>query len=361
LSAAEDLLGALPRLASLEHRRPDGDGAILLGLLLNERPLLQLFPLLKELAGQLEPGEALILGMLDPDWVLARSGRRPWPGEGIDFEGQSWIHRPLRQLFELCARLGLRLQCPRSLPGEPPLILASAIKEECAPSHGAIVAGGCPRASLESVPAESLDDRCERKYGVASPYRRFDRLEEPEILDDWLAALRRLEATASSSPLALSLGCNDGRELDLLADFGYSEDALYGIDAAPSAVAAARERFPGGHFFQEDLARLKELGLPRFGLVLLLNLLQCTTLDRGALLRDLTPLLAERCGVLVSIPNCHLSPWGVLRQPLDPRDPRRDRSLVHKDLRYLTRFFYRAGFRKVESFGSYDALLVAWR
>ncbi|MEZ6196634.1 MAG: hypothetical protein R3F20_13060 [Planctomycetota bacterium] len=61
----------------------------------------------------------------------------------------------------------------------------------------------------------------------------------------------------------------------------------------------------------------------------------------------------------MSIPDCHLGPHDVLRRPRDRRDPRADRSLVHKDVRFLARFFHRARFREIETFGSYDVFLLA--
>ena len=75
----------------------------------------------------------------------------------------------------------------------------------------------------------------------------------------------------------------------------------------------------------------------------------------------LTDLNPTENRLLASIPNCHFGPEDILRRPLRRDDPRHDRSLVHKDLRYLTRELYRSGFETVESFGTYDAFLLARR
>ena len=95
--------------------------------------------------------------------------------------------------------------------------------------------------------------------------------------------------------------------------------------------------------------------------VLLLNVLQCTDVDRDRLLESLRKRLAPRCGVLASVPNCHFGEEDILRRPRRRDHPRHDRSLVHKDLRFLTRWFYRSGFQQVESFGTYDAFVLGRR
>jgi len=83
--------------------------------------------------------------------------------------------------------------------------------------------------------------------------------------------------------------------------------------------------------------------------------------DRDRLLEQLKNYLAPSCGVLISIPNCHFGAHDIERRPLRRDDPRHDRSLVWKDLRFLARWCYRSGFQHVETFGSYDAFLLALR
>ena len=75
------------------------------------------------------------------------------------------------------------------------------------------------------------------------------------------------------------------------------------------AIAAARERFPrhAQRMRVADLADLAELELPSFDCLLLLNVLQCTSVDRDRLLGDLMPLLSPRARLLASIPNCHFA------------------------------------------------------
>ncbi len=51
----------------------------------------------------------------------------------------------------------------------------------------------------------------------------------------------------------------------------------------------------------------------------------------------------------------------ILRRPLSRKHSRQDRSLVYKDMRYLARFFFRAGFNPIEIFGTYDVFLLAKR
>lgn len=203
----------------------------------------------------------------------------------------------------------------------------------------------------EPLEADTTTDR-DQKYGAESPYRRFDRLEEPEILGDLCYAASRLRPEPGE--VVLSLGCNDARELEMF-DFEQRRDLEFiGVDVAPSAIEAARRRFPDENFsfVCEDLARVSSLGLPQIDIALVLGVLQCTSVDRDALLRDLMKQLGPKSRLLVSIPNCHFGRSDVLRRPLDRRSRRHDRSPVHKDLRFLTRTFYRHGFRRFESFGT---------
>ncbi len=218
--------------------------------------------------------------------------------------------------------------------------------------------------SADPEPAEqaaSSESDIAERYGETSNYRRFDRLEEPETADDLYYAAARLHPRPGERVLAL--GVNDARELEMFAPPVRDEIELWGIDHSPSAIAAARQRLPAHaqRMLEAGLAELPALGLPRFDVVLMLNVLQCTSVDRDRLLSDLKPLLASDARLLASIPNCHFGARDILRRPLLRDDPRHDRSLVHKDLRYLTRELYRSGFRTVESFGTYDAFLLARR
>ena len=110
-----------------------------------------------------------------------------------------------------------------------------------------------------------------------------------------------------------------------------------------------------------DLADLSTLELPAVHCAILLNVLQCTSVDRDRLLRDLFERLTPDARLLASIPNCHFGSGDILRRPLRRDDPRHDRSLVLKDARYVARALYRAGFKTVETFGTLDVFLLARR
>lgn len=302
----------------------------------------------------LRDGGIALWSDLDPEGPT-RAGH--WPGSKLEGSGAA-RHRPLRHHLELLRVFPFRALTPR--PGR---------------TSGRLIYGGQralasdafsknPTRSAE-IPEAARAEHAEARYGRDSLYRRFDRLAEPEIVDDLLYALARMRLRPGQRVLAL--GVNDGRELELAREV--VEDAeslglsLWGIDLSASAIEGAHARFPeqAEQFLVGDASRLESFDLPSFHAILILNTLQCRTVDRDALLNGVLKHLDKRGSVLVSIPDCHHGPSDILRRPYDRDDPRHDRSVVHKEMRFLTRFFHRARFRHVECFGSYDAFLLARR
>lgn len=312
--------------------------AIGLASLSNELSLIELRRFLHRACYLLRAGGELTFIARDPDEFPDGL----WPGEPASFDGRAERYRPLRQYLELLRLFPLSVRTPRSLE---------------LPRGGRFLAWRAVRTEDVEVPGSPGEPR--ERYGRA--YRRFDRLEEPEITDDLLYAAARLRPTVGERVLAL--GVNDGRELEMFAPATRAAVEFWGIDHSNEAIAEARARFPthAQRFLAADLADLAKLELPRFEVCLLLNVLQCTSVDRDRLLADLKPHLATNARLLASIPNCHFGTGDVLRRPLRRDDPRHDRSLVQKDLRYLARELYRSGFRSVETFGTYDAFLLARR
>ena len=301
----------------------------------------------------LKPGGRAEIEIRDPDRVRALCDQPPWPGELNELFSRRERYRPLRHYLELSRLFPLECGIPKHTPGSEALLQISFERLEEVDR-----AGGSQRV---------IDD--EDRYRPDSDYRRFYRHEEPEILDDWLYGWSRL--APSQDDRVLSLGVNDGRELDVLSEvLGGSAQSeteikpeLWGIDHSASAIDAARRRFREhrSRFLHADLAQLPQLDLPRFSIVLALGVLQCTTIDRDQLLTDLSNRLKPAARLLFSIPNCHFGSRDILRRPWRRDDPRHDRSLVAKDLRFLTRWCHRAGFQRVENFGSYDAFVLALR
>jgi SAM-dependent methyltransferase len=266
-----------------------------------------------------------------------------WPGQQLQFAGQVHRYRPWRQWWELLRLFPLNPQTPIAIPGgeiSPKFLWVSFEKT----------------SDQSLLDAEYADD--DQKYGSHSSYRNFDRLEEPEILDDWCYAASKLRP--KSGETVLSLGCNDGREFEMFTAQQQSGVRFVGVDVSQSAIESAQNKYDH-EFYCHDLMDLQELELGHVHIALLLNVLQCTSLNRDLLLNQMMGQLTPDSRLLISIPNCHFGTHDILRRPLDRRSTRHDRGLVHKDLRYLARFFYRHGYTKIEAFGTYDAFLLVQR
>ncbi len=304
------------------------------------------------------------------EYLLQKEKSVFWPGEvvaEVATKDQEYF-RPLRHYVELFRLFGLRLKPPQLLGSngaeeEPPFMILNAVKEVSLDEKASHIPSPDKKGKEghDDLDEAEIQEYCEKKYGMETDYRCFNRLEEPEIIDDLLYGVSQLRPRKNDK--VLSLGVNDGREFDIFQAFLNKSLSFYGIDAAISAIKEARQNYPrpNYHFFLHALEDLSDLALPKMDMMILLNILQCTTIKRDRLLKDLIPLMTPSCRVLISIPNSHFSENDILRRPLSRQHPRHDRSLVYKDMRYLSRFFYRAGFSKIECFGTYDAFLLAKR
>ena len=341
LSPSDRLIDAATVSSSALTQESDPPARIVLRPLANQIPMIDLRRLGYLAQGWLAPGGTFQFTLRDPDHY----GDEPWPGAPVSTVGApvEWV-RPLRQWVEWLRLFPFYTGMPRPVDGDSTLFQWTVRRE---------------RTRAESTDAPEKD--VEAKYGTGSRYRQFDRLEEPEATDDLLYAFSRLAPGRATR--VLSLGVNDGRELDAVAAVTDQSPELWGIDASESAIEGARVRFPGHRerFFVADLNDLADMDLPQFSVVCALGVLQTTTVDRDRLLRALKGLLTPSARVLFSIPNCHFESYDILRRPLRRDDPRADRSLVSKDVRLLSRWFYRAGFQRVETFGSYDAYVLGLR
>ncbi|MCA8960035.1 MAG: hypothetical protein KDC38_05960 [Planctomycetes bacterium] len=321
-----------------------------LGHLSNDLDLIRLRKAIRVAHRALAPGGRLTVYWADPDrFSCDESG--PWPGEVSDLsvaEGtESWLtrYRPLRQWIELIRLFEFEPRTPRPTRHAPGLLRCEAIR----------AATTIRRDAVDSRPCEA---RADARYGPGSTYRRFNRLEEPEVLDDLLFGVAAMRPRRGER--ALSIGVNDAQEWNLWRAVHAMELDLWGVDASPEAIDQARIRW--GSFAEQlivgDASDLRTLSLPRFDLVLILNTLQCTTVDRDALLGGLRDITHPGTRFLITIPNCHFGVRDILRRPVDRNDARHDRAAALKDIRFLTRYFHRAGYGRISTFGTYDLCLL---
>lgn len=279
-----------------------------------------------------------VIEVPDPDL-----GRGRFAGEGVGPEA-SLAHRPLRAWCDLAEALRCRLLTPRAVAPTHVELRFEPLGEEAAfhrDGRGAAV-----------------DDRKER-YGAASDFARFRRLEDPGFLLPYLEALGRLSLAPGDRILAL--GVNRGDELAALAWLpGAPELSFVGIDHSASALAEARRRFPQPRhrFLEADLDALPD-SLGTFSLVLCLGTLQSPGVDDRALLRLIVQrLLTPGGSLLLGLPNCRFRDGEALHgaRLLNLREP--DLSLLVDDLAFYRRYLHQHGFRTFLN-GKYELLLTA--
>ncbi len=336
-------------------RSPKANAAVLLPIM-NALSMRELRRAVREASRLIPAGGLFTLFCLDPDEFPDHL----WPGELGD-NGHRF--RPWRQVIELTRLFPLNMRTPRSVDNLPVLRIDLVIgsmddrhgsDESHDPSSDTECSTSAEQRPDETHPRNELSER----YGAATNYRRFDRLEEPEILDDTLYALAAMRPR--SARRVLSIGVNDGRELELFREVGAGSVELWGIDWSESGIRSCRERFPehAERMLQHDIERLGELDLPTFDIVLALNTLHCTTLDRDKTLKQLGRVVTAETQWLITVPNCHFGADDIRRRPLDRNHARHDRRKALKDVQYLTRYFHRAGYRNISTFGTYDLFLL---
>jgi len=306
----------------------------------NRFDLQPLSEILASLTGQLERAPRATVLVPNPDL-----GAGFYPGERFEHDGRPLVHRPLRVWLDLAERLECRLLLPRP-SGRSHAVL----------TFERLVGGDSWRRR-----AGGTD-----KYGATSPFQRVDKLEEARFLIDYREALARVPLVAGAR--ALSLGVNRGDELAALRDYAHAQAPeiagtlhFVGVDRSESALELARERFPEHRFLTSDLARLEELELDRFDLVLSLSTLQSPGVDDRALLRMLIQRhLEPRGSLILSLPNGRYLDGELLYGARMVNFSQVELSLIIKDLAFYRKYLHQHHF-KVFITGKYELFLTAVR
>ncbi len=194
-------------------------------------------------------------------------------------------------------------------------------------------------------------DNDPEKYGAASAFATRGRLNDPGFFTGFIAAL----SLVPPGPKAriLDLGINTGDEFALIERFcgkGAPDMTMTGIDRSASALAVAKERFPGPRcsFIAHDINRLHEIDIGTFDLLISVATLHSPGIDSKRVFMDIMQTkMAPGAAVIIGFPNCRY----VDGEPLygartrNRREP--DLSLVVKDIHFVKKYLQQHRFRVV--------------
>lgn len=295
---------------------------------------LPMVELIAALRGRIAAGERVFTVLaLDPDL-----GRGCYAGERVVVAGGEHVHRPFRVWVDLADRLGLRMATPRRVDATTLALRFERLDE---------------RARWQAAGPVS------ERYGRDSGYARISKLEDPDLVIDLGEALQR--AALPARPRILELGVNRGDGLALLVavcpELAAAE--FVGVDHSASAIALARERFPGQRFVVADVNALASLELGAFDLVLAMGTLQSPGVDDRALLRQLVQeQLAPTGALIVGVPNCRYLDGELVHGARQRNYAQPELALVIKDLAFYKRYLQQHR-RTVHVTGKHYLLLTA--
>ena len=259
--------------------------------------------------------QTVALRVLDPD-----RGRGLYAGERIEVAGRVQVHRPYRVWVDLAERLGLRMLTPERL------------------------GDGMVELRFERIdPAarwQNDDIEASERYGRASGFARISKLEDPDLLIDFADALARTRLPAA--PRILELGVNRGDMFGLISALDPERAArasFVGVDHSETALALARERFPGENFsfVAADVNELPVLG--GFDLVIAMGVLQSPGVDDRGLLRRLIQVELGWTGALIlGVPNCRYLDGERIHGARQKNFRQPELSLVIKDIAFYKRY-----------------------
>jgi len=275
-----------------------------------------LLAIVERLRARLAAGATSVaLRVLDPD-----RGRGLYAGEKVEVAGELQVHRPYRVWVDLAERLGLRMLTPERL-GEDMVELRFERID--------------PAARWQSDEVEASE-----RYGRASGFARISKLEDPDLLIDFADALARTRLP--TAPRILELGVNRGDMLGLIGALDPERAArasFVGVDHSETALALARERFPGENFsfVAADVNDLPALG--SFDLVIAMGVLQSPGVDDRGLLRRLIQVELGWTGALIlGVPNCRYLDGERIHGARQKNFSQPELSLVIKDIAYFKRY-----------------------
>ena len=297
-----------------------------------------LHEIVERLRARLEPTSPNILltfTVLNPD---GHPGL--FSGERVELNGVTYRHRPYKTWLDLAERLNCRFLTP--LVDDAHVTL---------------------RFQPLNLRAPWREAEGTEKYGPASPFGRVSKLEEPTFLLDYEEALAR--AALPPGGTVLDLGVNTGDEFAPFERL-YPPDhnlRFVGVDHSESAVARARERFPGSRFsfVVADVNGLEGLELPRFDLVISIGTLQSPGVQDRDLLRNLVQNhLTERGALIFGFPNSRYVDGEIVYGARMKNFRQAELSLLVKDVAFYKKYLQQHKF-KVFITGKYDLLVTAIR
>lgn len=291
---------------------------------------------LSEAVVGLEAGEKLSFMVPNPD---DHAGQ--YTGTKAD---DGTIYHSYQALIDLASLNGLRFCTPKALEDGVVEIQLQRLQSESSP-HG-----------------YKAEDPTE-KYGSASPFWNINKLEEPHFLETYAQALREVKLQAGSR--ILDLGVHKGDEFSafpLVYDTDLIDSMHFtGVDHCESALAYARQAFPGENydFRNLDINRIDESDLPPQDLIISVGTFQSPGVDDKDLIIRLRKKLLKPKGAFILGFPCVRYTDGEHRFGAQVKNySESELGLLTKDLFYFRRYLQGRGFN-VTLRGKYYIFLTA--
>ncbi len=187
------------------------------------------------------------------------------------------------------------------------------------------------------------------KYGVASPFFRINKNEEPTFLLAYQRALTLVKVAKRKH--ILNLGINKGDEFELIQELigkeSFKKINFSGIDHAQSTLDFAQRRFGANvALYNIDINHLKRLQLPPADLIISIGTLQSPSIPYKPFLMSLVQEHLTKDGALIlGFPNSRWMGGELIYGAKAPNYPYSEMSLLYNDVIFAKKYLQQKKFR----------------